>query len=116
MNVGVAEAAGVDFDDDLIGAGLGGFPLFYFPLAVYRGNHCCFHGRTPGRNLNRCSVWMLVQGCGCRKGLVCRAIAGKGRLDGLAPAEGGEEDESSFRSTGQPRACSELVEGAVAPT
>jgi hypothetical protein len=32
--VGVAEAAGVNFDNDLIGAGLGGLPLFYFPLAV----------------------------------------------------------------------------------
>jgi hypothetical protein len=56
--VGVAEAAGVNFDNDLIGAGLGDLPLPYFPLAVYTGNDCCFHERIP-RNFYDCKV-----GCG----------------------------------------------------
>jgi hypothetical protein len=43
MYIGVAQAAGVDLHDYLIGACFGGFPLFYFPLAVDRGDDCCFH-------------------------------------------------------------------------
>src|SRR5208282_2155511 len=47
------------------GTGFGGFPLLYFPLTVYRGDNCCFHGNNSARNLERCSVWMLAHESGC---------------------------------------------------
>src|SRR5580693_2421135 len=43
VDIGVAEAASVDLHDHLVRASLGRFPLFYFPLAVYRWNYRCFH-------------------------------------------------------------------------
>src|ERR1039458_4459007 len=51
VDVGVAEAAGVDLDDDLVWAGLGSFPLLHFPLAVYGGDDCCFHEESSRRIL-----------------------------------------------------------------
>src|SRR5580704_1133110 len=98
MNIRITKPARMDLDYDLIGAGLGGFPLLYFPLAVYRGDYCCFHGEDSGV-ISGCSRWMLEPGTRCRtECCVCGASVAKGRLDGWLCA-GGEDGESSCRST-----------------
>ena len=76
VNVGVAEAAGVDLNDHLIGAGLGGFPLLYLPLTVYRRNDCCFHEENSERNSRGARPWMRKSGRGCRQGCCICGAAG----------------------------------------
>jgi hypothetical protein len=43
VDIGIAQTAGVDFHYHLIRASFRGFPLLYFPLAVYGRDNCCFH-------------------------------------------------------------------------
>jgi hypothetical protein len=47
LDVGVAQAAGVNLNNHLIRTGFGCLPLFDFPLAVNGWDDCCFHEGTP---------------------------------------------------------------------
>jgi hypothetical protein len=47
MHVGVAQAAGLNLDNNLIRTGFGRLPLFDFPLAVNGRDNCCFHEGAP---------------------------------------------------------------------
>jgi hypothetical protein len=43
MDIGVTESTGVDLHHHLIGSSFRGFPLLYFPLAIYGGYNRSFH-------------------------------------------------------------------------
>jgi hypothetical protein len=84
MHIGIAKAAGVNFDDDLIGTGFGRLPLFHFPFAVNGRNDCCFHEERSWQIFAETIwirfLWMLATFLGFTGRPICGAGAGNGKL------------------------------------
>ncbi len=67
MNVGIAQATSMNFDDDLIGAGLGSFPTFYFPGSVDGGDYGGFHAEDLRTRVSSTVSWMPGHPEGCSR-------------------------------------------------
>jgi hypothetical protein len=52
MYVGVADATGMHFDEDLVGAGLRLGNVFDLPRTAYSGNDCSFHNTSSLRQFD----------------------------------------------------------------